>query len=99
MMNRDLERRQAPRRRVALPVDIWFMSGDREETGGAGVTVDLSRVGARIQCARYFTVNTRLRLHIHGSKKTVKAQARVVRVVSLRSGAFQLGVAFEKTDS
>jgi hypothetical protein len=90
------ERREYPRREVALPVEIESVIDGGFAPAGSGTTMNISPAGALIKTSIFLAEGTVVRLRISGEFRAVRTLARVVRVALVRDQGFQVAVNFAK---
>lgn len=87
MDKKPIDRRGDPRyvRIVLMQADSYLI----------GKTIDLSRIGARVQLHQPLVVGELLKMDLAAGDQILEIPARAVRVVQVSDNEYQVGLAFE----
>ncbi len=90
MDKKPIDRRGDPRfvRVVLMQADSYLI----------GKTIDLSRIGARVQLHRALGVGEILQMDLAAGERILEIPAKVVRVVQVSENQFEVGLSFQPTD-
>ncbi len=90
MDKKPIDRRGDPRyvRVVLMQADSYLI----------GKTIDLSRIGARVQLHRALGVGETLQMDLAAGELILEIGARVVRVVQVADNQFEVGLSFQPMD-